>query len=206
MSKMNVSLSYLRSLASWKPFTTTDGASVLMNVSFTMNDGKLTAVVTDRYRIVMRTDEIGGALVYSVDIHEGLQVPMALIVQFVTATKSAKTGVAIAVDVYFDGDEVTIDGFGSTVRGRFYNGAFPKVVGLVEGWKINENPVNPVGFDVVKVADFAKIISPSNGKKYSTSWKFEQGFSATPDKSGPYRLTNADDVNVVALLQPNIIK
>lgn len=211
MSKMNVSLSYLRSIASWKPFTlgVNEGAPVLMNVSFSMNDNNLVAVVTDRYRIVMRTDKIGGQLVNSVgDLGDGIQIPIALIIQFVTATKSEKTGRLVGIDIEVDVDtrNVTITGLRTTVSGTYYNGSFPKVVGLVEGWKLNDVPVNPVGFDVVRVGDFAKIISPDTGKKYNTSWKFEQGASSYPEKAGPYRLTNLDDENVVALLQPNLIK
>ena len=209
MSSMNVSLSYLRSIASWKPFTTNDATPTLMNVWFSVADNKLTAVVTDRYRIVMRTDVIGGEFVNSVDyLGDGIQVPIASIIQYVTATKAEKyaRGLSVDIDADVDAREVVISGVGTTVRSVYYNGSFPKVVGLVDVWEVNPNPVNPVGFDVVRVGDFAKLISPSTGKKYSTSWKFEQGKGSMPDKSGSYRLTNAEDENVIALIQPVAVK
>jgi hypothetical protein len=180
-----------------------------MNVWFSVADNKLTAVVTDRYRIVMRTDVIGGEFVNSVDyLGDGIQVPIASIIQYVTATKAEKyaRGLSVDIDADVDAREVVISGVGTTVRSVYYNGSFPKVVGLVDVWEVNPNPVNPVGFDVVRVGDFAKLISPSTGKKYSTSWKFEQGKGSMPDKSGSYRLTNAEDENVIALIQPVAVK
>ena len=210
-NSVRVSLGYLRHLASWKPFT--DPNSALGNVAFQSgedtNDGvrSLTAMVTDRYRIVMRTDSDSNT-VWENNLPSGEKFLMSMtqLVQFVTATKATKNVSGVFVDVTWTEGELTISGLGSVVTDRNPKWSYPKVDTLVSEWTVTDNPVGTTGFDVTRVGDFAKIISPKTGKKYVPSWKFEQGKGSSPERAGAYRLTNVDDANVVALIQPMLIK
>lgn len=209
----NVSLGYVRSLASWKPFTvpSKDGLPALSGVHFTteLTEGgiALVAEVTDRYRIVRRSDIIGTKLVSVLtagddEANLDLIIPMDLIVQFVAATKTEKYPATIGVKVTTDDYNVTLEGAGSSVTGILIGGRFPKIGSLLETWLINDKPLVVTGFDVNKIADFTKLVSPSDGKKYSGAWRFEQGRSQTEGKSGSYRLSNKDDESLKALLMP----
>lgn len=210
---LTVSLAYLRSIASWKPFTVSskDGLPALSNVNFLSendDDGsiRLVAQVTDRYRIVHRSDIIGKDLVFGAmfdaDDTTPILVPMDLIVQFVTATKLEKYPRPIGVRIDIDDNYITIEGASSRVSGMRPKGQYPKIAGLLGTWTANDAPLGTVGFDVTRVADFTKLVSPSDGKKYGSAWKFEQGSGSDEKRSGAYRLTNKDDEALTALLMP----
>jgi hypothetical protein len=212
---IDVSLAYLRSIASWKPFTVSskDGLPALSNVNFVSekdDDGaiRLVAQVTDRYRIVHRSDTIGETLVRGAmfDEHDGepvsVLVPIDLIVQFVTATKTEKFPKPISVRIAIDSNAITIEGASSRVSGFRPNNQYPKIAGLLGTWTANDAPLGTVGFDVTRVADFTKLVSPIDGKKYGSAWKFEQGRGSDEKRSGSYRLTNRDDEALTALLMP----
>lgn len=211
---IDVSLGFIRSIASWKPFALSpkDGLPALSNVNMftTDKDGGVALVtqVTDRYRILHRTDIIGkefvlGAMGDDEDNNViNLLVPMDLIVQFVTATKSEKYPRAINVRISADQSIIVIEGASSMVSSVRPKAQYPKVAGLLESWVINDNPIGTIGLDVSRVADFTKLVSPSDGKKYHTGWRFEQGVGSDPNKSGSYRVTNKDDEALTALFMP----
>lgn len=212
---IDVSLGYLRSIASWKPFTISarDGLPALANVHMFTTDADNGAVVlasevTDRYRILHREDIIGKELVFDALGDEDTNtvidvlVPMELVVNFVTATKSEKYASAIKVRISADDDFIIIEGLNSRVSGVRPKGQFPKIAGLLDVWVINDNPIVSVGLDVGRVADFTKLVSPSGGKKYGTAWKFEQGKGSDVGKSGSYRVTNKEDEALTALFMP----
>ena len=211
---IDVSLGFMRSIASWKPFTVKagDGLPALSNVNMftTDKDGAVVLVtqVTDRYRILHRSDYIGKDLVTGAmgDDKDGtvidVLIPMDLIVQFVTATRAEKYPKGIKVRISADDDFIIIEGASSRVSSVRPKGQYPKVAGLLGQWVINDNPVGTIGLDVGRVADFTKLVSPSDGKKYATAWKFEQGTGSDPKKSGSYRVTNAGDEALTALFMP----
>lgn len=211
---IDVSLGYLRSIASWKPFTVSskDGLPALSNVNMFTTDKDnaivLVAQVTDRYRILHRSDIIGNDLVMGAlgDDADGtvidVLIPMDLIVQFVTATKAEKYPKGINVRISADDSFIIIEGASSRVSSVRPKGQFPKIAQLLGNWVINDNPIVTVGLDVARVADFTKLVSPSDGRKYHTGWKFEQGKGSDVNKSGSYRVTNKEDEALTALFMP----
>lgn len=197
---ITVDLRFMRGVASWQPVTKkAKGVPALEKISFEVADGKLTACVTDRYRIVYSVSNNAGD-------NETMVIPMAVIVQYVASVKHIKDdGVAVTVEVT-DGT-VVISGGGSTVSGSNpISGNYPNIMKLVAGFQADEKTDNNVWFNMAMLADVVKFNDPllsATDNKNGEAWRFRQRVALDTSSVVPYLLDRGSPETFGVLFQPN---
>lgn len=172
--QLEISLYRLRGIATWQPVTKLAGDRVpaLESVQFYIEDGKVSACVTDRFRIVYHRFETDSTE------HGAILVPMSLIVQFLTAVKSEKNDIA-QVTIEHDGERVSLKLRDTEVGTSVHHSSYPAVMSLVDAFTVAEDGDSTMRWNMKLMADIVKFADPSNPMNKDTGWTMEKNGVAT---------------------------
>lgn len=196
---ITVDVRFMRGVATWQPITKLNkNVAALECVSLVVADNKLSAFVTDRFRVVYSVTEYSGD-------DETITMPMSLVVQFVSGVKQLKSDNNPVTIENLDGT-VTISGGGVTVSGVAFTGHYPNVMSLVQGFEPAIETNNTVWFDMARMGDVVKFHDPSlslTENKNNVVWRFRQRNNPNDKGFAPWLLDKGSPDSFGVLIQPN---
>jgi len=210
MQSITLAPAHVHSIASIATAATKESVTpILEHVQLSVAAGALTAMATDRYRVVrvqfdLPADEKTG----EVATLEPVAIPAALLVAFSKALKAAKVGPALDVTLTVDEGRVTLAHVsGVQLAGDLSLANFPPVGRLIDGYKPGD--VRDVILKPAFMADASKFMLPSDptpaaAKDAGWNMRFSD---AGKDKPGPVMLSRsgygATD-RIEYMVQPNL--
>jgi len=211
MQSITLAPAHVHSIASIAVATTKESVTpILEHVQIEVTAGALTAIATDRYRVVrvqfdLPADEKTGEVANL----EPVAIPATLLVAFSKALKAAKVTPALAVTLTVEGSRVTLAHLsGVQLAGDLSAANFPPVDRLIDGYKPGD--VRDVILKPAFVADAAKFMLPSDptpAAAKDAGWNM-QFSDASKDKPGPVLLTRSEEGagtgHIQYMLQPNL--
>ena len=186
--ELNMNVGWVRGVSSWQPVTKLSKGALpaLENVAVWVSDGTVTAMATDRYRMVYSlTRDVPGAVDAG---SKPFLIPMDTFTRFVAATKHLQNGNKLLLS--FADDEVSFDdNAGIRVVSPAIPGQYPKIQEWVASWVPASTVKNEATWNMKLLADIVKFCDPAHGlitaAKRDSSWDVTAG---DPDvHSGAFR-------------------
>jgi len=217
MTKIMFTAEEFRSVVSVGVAASTDDVTPIIEaISISVNDGVVTAMATDRYRIarVKFTPEIADAVTGG-DAHVLIGAKELAKFWATIKTEFLKSGTYVTLEIGESESgnsayELEYLGSGIKISGVERGGNYPPLERLMEGYELGDcDGVPTLGILPQYLGDLAKIFHPRDSAKVNvktTAWEFRFKRSES-GKPGPVYITRGGSGNasVDYLVQPNLL-